>query len=94
MKDLDFATETGRATELFKTYEGNVDYTKVISKAALHLVKETAQNGYISAATDYSWYKPHWFRDSSWVAISLLAYYNFAKYSNSELASSALDAAK
>jgi len=93
MKDLDFAMEVGHASERFKIYESNVDYIKVISNAALHLVNETAQNGYISAAADYSWYKPHWFRDSSWVAISLLTYYNFAKYSNGELASSALDAA-
>jgi len=91
--DHDLTTEVDDVSKRFKTYEGNVDYVKVISKAALHLVNETAQSGYISAAADYSWYKPHWFRDSSWVAVSLFTYYNFAKHSNSELASSALDAA-
>ncbi|MGC8687562.1 MAG: hypothetical protein ACP5RM_02570, partial [Candidatus Micrarchaeia archaeon] len=36
---------------------------------------------------------PHWFRDSSWVAISLLTYYDFAKKADTATASSALDAA-
>lgn len=69
------------------------DYTQIAANAASHLINETAHNGYISAAQDYSWYKPHWFRDSSWVAISLLAYYNFDRRRNATLASRALETA-
>ncbi len=69
------------------------DYTQIAANAASHLINETAPNGYIPAAQDYSWYKPHWFRDSSWVAISLLAYYNFDRRRNAALASRALETA-
>ncbi|MGC8483830.1 MAG: hypothetical protein ACP5OE_09335, partial [Thermodesulfobium sp.] len=71
----------------------DLSFTDVVSKAARHLIDETSQNGYISAASNYEWYKPHWFRDSSWVAISLLTYYDFAKKADTATASSALDAA-
>ncbi|MGC8478713.1 MAG: hypothetical protein ACP5NE_02185 [Candidatus Micrarchaeia archaeon] len=71
----------------------SLDYSTIAAKAASHLINEIGSDGYISAAKDYNWYKPHWFRDSSWVAVSLLEYYNFASEANRELASMALQAA-
>ncbi len=70
----------------------NINYVTVTSKAAMHLIDEISPTGYISAAPNYSWYKPHWFRDSSWVAIALLTYYNSMRKDDT-LAISALSAA-
>jgi hypothetical protein len=48
-------------------------------KAADYLISKVDSNGYISASSDYKNYNPHWFRDSSWIAVALLKYANFAK---------------
>ncbi len=67
-------------------------YEIAAQEAADYLVSQVGLDGYISAAKDYKWYKPHWFRDSSWVAISLLRYAAYLKGKGEEY-SKYLDAA-
>jgi len=54
-------------------------YYSSICEAAEYLISSVHENGYISASNDYTWYKPHWFRDASWVSTSLLIYSDFIK---------------
>jgi len=54
-------------------------YFSAASKATDYLISKVESNGYISASSDYKDYDPHWFRDSSWIAIALLKYADFAK---------------
>jgi len=69
-------------------------YLIAASKAANYLISKVADNGYISASTDYVWYRPHWFRDSSWVSVSLLRYADLARrHDIAHNASNALSAA-
>lgn len=55
------------------------NYLHATRHAAHYLSIQVDKDGYISAAKNYMWYKPHWLRDSSWIAISLLRYAAFAK---------------
>ncbi|MGC8537667.1 MAG: hypothetical protein ACP5MZ_01625 [Candidatus Micrarchaeia archaeon] len=49
--------------------EGLVEQAKEATK---YLIGQVSDNGFVSASSDYGWYKPHWFRDSSFIAMSLL----------------------
>jgi GH15 family glucan-1,4-alpha-glucosidase len=49
-------------------------YEEAAREAADYLVSQIGSDGYLPAAKDYRWYKPHWFRDTSWVAAALLRY--------------------
>jgi hypothetical protein len=69
-------------------------YLTVASRAADYLISKVADNGYISASADYTWYHPHWFRDSSWISVALLRYADLAMQRGIEQkASSAFDVA-
>lgn len=63
-------------------------------KAAEYLINEIQSNGYVSAAKDYAWYKPHWIRDSSWIAISLFRYAAFMQQSNPDTPKRAQEAGR
>lgn len=54
--------------------------------AALHLISQVRHNGFLSASPDYQAYSPHWIRDASWVAISLLNYSEFHSEANQKMA--------
>jgi len=66
------------ASRTISVVESN-KYFYTASKAADYLISKTDSSGYISASSDYKNYDPHWFRDSSWIALALLKYANFAK---------------
>jgi len=54
-------------------------YEEAARAAADYLVSQIGLDGYLSAAKDYKWYKPHWFRDTSWVATALIRYAGYLK---------------
>ncbi|MEM4114275.1 MAG: hypothetical protein QW774_03605 [Candidatus Micrarchaeaceae archaeon] len=58
-------------------------HIKALHDAAAYLINNINEDGYISASADYPWYHPHWFRDSSWVAVSLIRYADFCRNSGS-----------
>ncbi len=68
-------------------------YAKAAEEAARHLIGSVSSTGYISASQKYAWYGPHWIRDSSWVAISLLRYSDFSRSAGTLSSPEALDAA-
>jgi len=68
-------------------------YFAAASQAADYLIGKTTDSGYISASADYAWYHPHWFRDSSWIAVSLLRYADFAGRAGAQNAAAARDSA-
>ena len=45
-----------------------------IDDAAEYLISQIADTGFMPASSQYSFYSPHWFRDSSFCAIALLEY--------------------
>ena len=51
---------------------GKLDYKFYLNGAIEYLLGQVKENGYISASKDYDYYKPHWMRDSSFVALALL----------------------
>jgi hypothetical protein len=73
--------------------EVRANYINTIKYAAKHLAAMTGTTGYLSASSSYKFYRPHWIRDSSWVAISLIRYAKFARHTDSPGAGSAMDAA-
>lgn len=65
--------ETGTA-EIKDTKEYAYNLSKRIDnikKAIDHITKNVDPEGYVRAATDYTWYKLMWFRDSSMISSSL-----------------------
>jgi GH15 family glucan-1,4-alpha-glucosidase len=52
-------------------------YMPFLERFGKHLLNEIGTNGYIQASSRYSPYKPHWIRDSSFIAISL---FNIARF--------------
>lgn len=52
-------------------------YMPFLERFGNHLINEIKENGYICASSRYSPYKPHWIRDSSFIAISL---FNMARF--------------
>jgi len=67
--------ESSRTTGIVESNK----YFYAASKAADYLISKTDSSRYIPASSDYKNYDPHWFRDSSWIAVALLKYANFAK---------------
>ncbi|MCL4391035.1 MAG: hypothetical protein QXJ35_02865 [Candidatus Micrarchaeaceae archaeon] len=67
--------------------------TEQAKEAAKYLIAQVSGNGFISASSDYGWYKPHWFRDSSFIAMSLLGASSIMSSKDAETAASAKDAA-
>jgi len=89
IKSLNILYVHGEGTEKLKTgsrepsgttgiVESN-KYFDAVSKATDYLISQICINGYISASLADDRYDPHWIRDSSWVAVALLEYANFAK---------------
>ena len=76
-----------------KTLPDKHELLAASEQAVRHLISQVQENGYISAAKDYWWYKPHWIRDSSWIAISLIRFARYSSGSNPTLARDALSAA-
>ncbi|MGC8675902.1 MAG: hypothetical protein ACP5T3_00075 [Candidatus Micrarchaeia archaeon] len=68
-------------------------YAEEAALAAKYLVSRVSNTGYVSASSEYFWYKPHWFRDSSFIAISLLDFASYFKNAYPELAGEARNAA-
>jgi GH15 family glucan-1,4-alpha-glucosidase len=62
---LNKGTPVNRLDEVYRSYQ-----TRCIE----HLVSRVEPSGYISASNEYKHYGAHWFRDSSFVAISLLEF--------------------
>ncbi len=61
----------------FRTAKVREKYLESLSEAADYLIRNTSESGYTPASADYVWYLPHWFRDSSWIATSLIRYADF-----------------
>lgn len=68
-------------------------YVRAAADAAGYLAGQVESDGYVRAARDYKYYKPHWIRDSSWIAIALLRYSEFAAKSDADGARDAREAA-
>ncbi|EQD43726.1 glycoside hydrolase 15 [mine drainage metagenome] len=76
-----------------RTLPDKSELSSVSERAVHYLISQVEENGYISAAKDYWWYKPHWIRDSSWIAISLIRFARYYSGINSKLAQEALQSA-
>ena len=70
--------------------EGLAEQAKDATK---YLIGQVSDNGFVSASADYGWYKPHWFRDSSFIAMSLLGASSILSSKDVETAASAKAAA-
>ncbi len=86
------ATTSGR-TQLSAAGTAEESLSTRTDKDVIHLVSQVRHNGYIAASPDYPAYSPHWIRDASWVAMSLIDYSEFNSRSESKLATLAHDAA-
>ncbi|MEM0149305.1 MAG: hypothetical protein QXW10_00200 [Candidatus Micrarchaeaceae archaeon] len=64
-----------------------------VEESTRYLIGQVSSNGFVSASVDYGWYKPHWFRDASHIAMSLLGSSALLQSKDAELAAAAKDAA-
>ncbi|MEM3215492.1 MAG: hypothetical protein QXS17_01085 [Candidatus Micrarchaeaceae archaeon] len=71
----------------------NIFYYDEVCNAAKYLIGQVKDTGYISASSTYFFYTPHWFRDSSHIAIALDDFADFFKHANPELSEAAANAA-
>ncbi len=69
-------------------------YQRAYGRAVKHLIGQVEESGYMRASAIWRAYDPHWFRDSSIVAIALFTAYNDLKREDPELALKALAAGK
>ncbi len=57
----------------------DAEHAVLLAQLGKHLIKQVGETGFVSASPEYSGYGPHWLRDGSWVASSLLRFSRFIK---------------
>ncbi|MGC8710703.1 MAG: glycoside hydrolase family 15 protein [Candidatus Micrarchaeia archaeon] len=76
-----------------KKDEGDSELLRLLEKSAEYLIGQVGDTGYTQASAEYELYKPHWFRDTSFIANSLLKFSFFEYNKNAELAERSKNAA-
>ncbi len=78
-----------RSINLLNSYNRNEPiYNQAINDSFAHIRSEVSDNGYVKASSEYLWYEPHWFRDSSFISMAISDFAKYAKASSKEIVQS------